>query len=227
MRTSRVTGSVVALGLVLASGVASAQDVTLDYEGSFDPEQFQASADPGAIALTDGARVLGKGSYAAGLWLNLAGPSLDICLRDAASTSDACGIEGDIIGTRFRGDLALMYGLGKFDVRAILPMVLYQSTDFDPSSGMDGLSSAGIGDLRLGGRYQLAMPGDLAIAADLSFTLPTGGRDFIGDAGWIADPRILADYRKDKISAGAALGYRLRTSDAQVANLYLNDEINW
>jgi outer membrane protein OmpA-like peptidoglycan-associated protein len=218
-----------ALGLALGigfPGAAFAQEIQLEYEGNFDPEQFQASADPGAIALTDGARTFDKGSFAVGMWLNLAGPPLDICVSDATSTEE-CQIEGNIVGTRFRGDLTFLYGLGKIDVRAILPMVLYQSTDFDPAMGEEGLGSAGFGDLRLGGRYQLAKPGDAAIAADLSFTLPTGTGDFIGDAGWIADPRILADWRKNQIALGAALGYRLRTSDARVANLYLNDEITW
>ncbi|MCA9674892.1 MAG: OmpA family protein [Kofleriaceae bacterium] len=229
MRTTiGIAGCIVALGASLAARPAAAQEVSLDYKPGFDPEQFSTSADPGAIALFDGARTLGSRSYAAGLQFDLGGPPLDICVRDAASSSPGCQVEGDIVNTRLRADLAFMYGFGKFDVRAVLPLVLHQSSDFDPAMGQDALGSGGVGDLRLGGRYQIAKPGDLAIAADLSFTLPTGGGDnLIGDSGELITPRILVDWRKDRLGFGAALGYQWRQDAAQIANLYVDDEITW
>lgn len=231
MRTARgiVVGVVVGSSLAIA-GPAFAQEspeVTLEYTPAFDPEQFAASADPEQIALTDGARVASRGTYMAGLIFHVGGPPLDICVRDTMSGATGCQIEGDLVTTRIRADLTFLYGFGRFDVRAALPLVLHQSTDFEPATGQESLGSAGVGDPRIGGRYQIARPGDLAIAADLSFTIPTGGDNFIGDSGLLVDPRVLADWRKDRIAVGASLGYRFRQKAAKLANLYVNDELTW
>ncbi len=231
MRTARgiVVGVVVGSSLAIA-GPAFAQEspeVTLEYTPAFDPEQFAASADPEQIALTDGARVATRGTYMAGLIFHVGGPPLDICVRDTMSGATGCQVEGDLVTTRVRADLTFLYGFGRFDVRAALPLVLHQSTDFEPATGQESLGSAGVGDPRIGGRYQIARPGDLAIAADLSFTIPTGGDNFIGDSGLLVDPRVLADWRKDKIAVGASLGYRFRQKAAKLANLYVNDELTW
>ena len=232
MRTSRVVVGSMSAALALALGAAGAwaqpaPEVSLEYTPSFDPEQFAASADPSSIGMTDGARVAARGAYMAGLVFHVGGPPLDICVRDAGSTAPGCQVGGDLIGTRLRADLTALYGFGKFDLRVALPLVLHQSSDFAPGMGQEALRSAGVGDPRLGGRYQLWRGGDLALAGDLSFTIPTGGENFIGDAGWIADPRILFDWRHDKLAAGASFGYRYRQDPARIANLYVDDELTW
>jgi outer membrane protein OmpA-like peptidoglycan-associated protein len=215
-----------ALVVVAVPTVAFAQEVV--YTPGFDPEQLSVSADPASIALQDGARPLGKKDYAAGLVLHVGGPPLDVCVIDEEDPSSGCEVEDDILNTRLRADLQAIYGFGRFDVRAILPMVLYQSSDFGPGEGMEQLGSTGVGDLRLGGRFGILETSGVGLAADLSFTLPTGGGDdFIGDSGLLVDPRILADWRKDKIGVAASLGYRYRQEAARLANLYVDDEITW
>ncbi len=232
MSTSRSLFGAVAAGLALVIGAAGAwaqptPEVSLEYTPSFDPEQFAASADPDSIGMTDGARTAARGAYMAGLVFHVGGPPLDICVRDAGSTAPGCQVGGDLIGTRLRADLTALYGFGKFDLRFALPLVLHQSSDFAPAMGQEALRSAGVGDPRIGGRYQLWRGGDLALAGDLSFTIPTGGENFIGDAGWIADPRLLFDWRHGKLAAGASFGYRYRQDPARIANLYVDDELTW
>jgi outer membrane protein OmpA-like peptidoglycan-associated protein len=223
----RVRGYQFALVAVTLSISASAGAQALSYTPSFDPEQFTASSDPDQIALTDGARTATRGSYMGTLVLNVAGPPLDICVRDTQSTGTDCQYSGDIVTTRFRADLAFLYGFGKLDVRAVLPMVLHQSTDFPAAMGESSLSTAGVGDPRFGARYQLLRSGDIALAGDLSFTIPTGGNDFIGNSGLLVDPRVLADWRHNGVAIGAAFGYRYRQDAARLANLYVDDELTW
>jgi outer membrane protein OmpA-like peptidoglycan-associated protein len=213
--------------IVAAPAVAHAQaDQT--YEGGFDPEQYEASADPRSIALQDSARPLARGDYSAGLVLHLAGPPLDVCVRDAETPEGECAIGGDIINSRLRADLVGIYGLGRFDFRVVLPVVLYQSSDFDPAMGQDGLGSAGIGDLRFGGRVGLLEKQGAALAFDLSLSLPTGGgENFIGDSGVMVDPRLIGEWRRDRLALGASFGYRFRQDSGEIANLYVDDELLW
>jgi outer membrane protein OmpA-like peptidoglycan-associated protein len=216
--------------LVLGLGVASAQqnpEVSLQYTPGFDPEQFAGSADPDQIGLIDGARTQTMGSLSAGIVFHFAGPPLDICVRDAASPDPACQIQGDILNSRLRADLGLLYGFGRFDVRLNLPFVLHQSTDFSPGMNEEALGSNGVGDPKVAVRFQIARPGPMDIAADLGVSIPTGGENFIGDHGVVVDPRLLFDVRKGRIGFGVNLGYRFRQESAKVANLYVDDEITW
>jgi hypothetical protein len=225
--------------LVLGLGTASAQDTQctdqtgasescLEYKPTFDPEQFTGSADPDQIGLIDGARTQTMGTISAGVVFHFAGPPLDISVRNRGCTGEDCQtVSGDIINARLRADLGILYGFGRFDARLTLPFVLNQSSDFDPQMGQPQLGSQGVGDPKVGLRFQIARPGNLDIAADLGVSIPTGGEDFIGDAGLVIDPRLLFDFRKGKVAAGLNLGYRFRQDSAEVANLYVDDEITW
>ncbi len=209
--------------LILGLGVASAQE----YTAAFDPEQFAASSDPDQIGLVDGARTQARGSLGVGIAFHFAGPALSICLRDNTSSNPDCQIEGDLLSSRFRADLGVLYGFGRFDVRLNLPVVLHQSTDFDPPMGEDPLGSAGVGGPKLGVRFQIARPGPLDLAADLAVSVPNGGQNFIGDKGVIVDPRVLLDLRKGRVGLGLNLGYRFRQQSARIADLYVDDELTW
>jgi outer membrane protein OmpA-like peptidoglycan-associated protein len=231
MRTIHGISICLGLGLVvLGARAAAAQEdpeVDIEYTPGFDPEAFAASADPDQISLVDGARTQAKGSLAIGIAFHFAGPELGICVRDAAAAEAGCKVEGDILTSRLRADLGVLYGFGRFDVRLALPLVLHQSTDFTPASGESPLGSAGVGDPRVAIRYQLARPGSLNIAADLAVAVPTGGEDFIGDHGLVIDPRVLFDVRRGRFGAGVNLGYRFRQESAKIADLYVDDEITW
>ena len=233
-------GSGLGLALIGAPAVAPAraddgephpggdQEISFRYSG-FDPEQFLASADPDQIGLMDGARTQTMGTFAVGMLFHFAGPPLDICVRDGADPDPeaGCRVAGDILNARLRADLGVLYGLGRFDVRLSLPMVLYQSTDFEPGMNEQSLSSAGVGNPRVSGRVQIARPIDFGIAFDLGVQIPTGQANFIGDEGVIVDPRLLVDWRRGPLSAGVDVGYRYRQRSAKVANLYVDDEMIW
>ena len=213
------------LGLSAAS--AQTQQVSLQYTPGFDPEQFAASADPDGIGLVDGARTQTMGTLSAGVLFHFAGPPLDICVRDAASETQGCQVQGNIINSRLRADLGILYGFGRFDARLMLPFVLNQSSDFSPGAGMEKLGSYGAGDPKVGLRFQIARPGNLDIAADLAVQIPSGGENFIGEKSLVVDPRLLFDFRKGKIGAGLNVGYRYRQDSAKIANVYVDDEITW
>jgi outer membrane protein OmpA-like peptidoglycan-associated protein len=215
--------------LLVARG-ASAQTTPIEYKPGFDPEQLQVSGDPGSVALQDGAHTLAMRDYAVGLMMHLDGPPLDICVSDPANPDTGCdpSASGDLLNTQFRSDLLAIVGLGRFDVRAMLPLVLHQSSDFGPAMGQSKLSSAGIGDLRLGGRVHILDKSGFDLAGDLSFTVPIGGgNNFIGDSGTLIDPRVLAEYRKSSLSLAASFGFRYRQKPATLANLYVGDELSW
>ncbi|HVV84234.1 MAG TPA: OmpA family protein, partial [Kofleriaceae bacterium] len=202
------------------------QEISFQYSG-FDPEQFLASADPEQIGLMDGARTQTMGTYAVGMLFHYAGPPLDICVKDGNDPGSGCKVVGDILNSRLRADLGVLYGLGRFDLRLALPLVLHQSTDFAPQVNQDPLGSAGVGNPKVSGRVQLLRPGDFDIAFDLGVSIPTGQANFIGDEGIIVDPRLLVDWRHGPISLGLDGGYQYRQDSAKVANLYVDDEIVW
>jgi len=214
--------------LVAASlSTAQAQDVTT-YTPSFDPEQYHHSADPNAISLLDGARPLEKGAFGVGLAFHLGGAPLTACVRSLETGDCLPEGSGDIVSSRFTSHLVGSFGFGRFDVRAYLPIVLNQGTDFAPEAGMSELGSGGITDLTVGGRVSIAKVKDFAFAGDLAVSLPlNGGDNFIGNPGMIAHPRVIGDWRQGKFSAVASLGYLWREKDAQLANLFINDEFTW
>jgi outer membrane protein OmpA-like peptidoglycan-associated protein len=230
MRRFHAISIVLLVGVLASRGVAHAQEqpeVNLAYAAGFDPEQFAASADPDQISVVDGARTQTKGTIGVGLTFNFAGPALFICVRDGATDDPACRIQGDILHSRLRADLGMLYGFGRFDVRLNLPFVLHQTTDFSPTMGEQPLGSAGVGNPRIGVRYQIARPGSMNLAADLAASIPTGGGDFIGDKGLVVDPRLLFDLRRGRLAFGVNLGYRFRQDSAQLADLYVDDEVTW
>jgi len=226
LRLSRIAA--LSCALVAASvGSANAQDVTT-YSPSFDPEQYAHSADPNAISLLDGARPLLKDQFGVGLAFHLGGAPLSACIRNA--DTGACNGEGsgDVISHRFTSHLVGAFGFGRFDVRAVLPIVLNQGTDFAADAGMNALGSGGITDFNIGGRFLIKKVKEFAFAADLSVSLPlNGGENFIGNSGMTARPRLIGDWRMGKMAAVVSLGYLWRQHNAQLANLFINDEFTW
>ncbi len=231
MRSSHGLAICLVVGTVtIGRGVAVAQQDPareFRYGAAFDPEQFASSADPDQIGLVDGARTQTRHSLGVGLAFHYAGAALGVCVRDVGASEGSCQLGGDLLGPRLRADLGVLYGFGRFDLRLNLPVVLHQSTDFAPPTGQPGLNSAGVAGPSIAGRLQLASPGPLHLAADLGIAIPSGGGNFIGDAGVIVDPRLLIDLRRGALDLGLNLGYRFRQQAVQVADLYVDDELTW
>ncbi|MBZ0238618.1 MAG: OmpA family protein [Deltaproteobacteria bacterium] len=226
MRRLRTVGIAISIAVPGLGVAPAAAQNTVVYTPDFDPDRFVLTSDPDAIGLTEGARPLGRGEYAAGLALRLGGPPLSVCVEDHATGE--CSVEGDLVNARFGADLVGAYGFGRVSAHVQLPVVLYQSSDFDPAMGEPGLSAANIGDLRLGGKLGITRFGDAALGWDLTFSLPTGGGDsFVGDAGTVIENRALLDWRRGRLAAGASLGYAFRSSAGSVGDLYVDDELLW
>lgn len=217
-----------ALSCVIAAGTLSTAHAQTTYTPDFDPEQYAHSADPNAISLLDGARPLGKREYGLGLAFHLGGAPLSACVRDFNTGGCLDEGGGNLITHRLTSHLVGALGFGRFDLRAALPIVLDQGTDFAAEPGMSQLSSSGFGDLRLGGRYRIARAREFAFAAAMALTLPlNGGANFIGNPGVTLHPRLIADWRRGKLAAVASFGYLWRQDSAQLANLYVDDELTW
>ena len=218
--TRGVAAITVAAALCGGGAIARAQT----YVPELDPDRFVLTADPDSVGLTEGARPLAMGDFAAGLAFRLGAPPLEICVQ---GPDGGCATEGALASTRFGADLVFAYGLGRLGVYAQLPVVLHQGSDFDTMEGSQ-LSGAGLGDLRLGGLLSLAKLGSAAIGWDLRFSVPTGGADdFTGDGGTVVENRAIVDHRAGRLAVAAHLGYAWRSKGARIANLYVDDELLW
>ncbi len=224
MKTPVARGALLAV-LLAHPAAGRAQGTVVAPE--FDPDPFVITSDPASVALVEGARPLGSGEFAVGLALRLGGPPLQACVVDGGGSG--CSTEGNLVSSRFASDLTAAYGFGRLEAHLQLPVVLFQSSDFDPpAGGGEPLGAAGIGDLRVGGKAWLLRAGAFTLGWNLAVELPTGGgKNFIGTAGLGVDNRALVDWRSGRIAIGANLGYLWRQHDAQVANLYVNDELIW
>jgi outer membrane protein OmpA-like peptidoglycan-associated protein len=212
----------VAAVVVAAAGDAAAQPVVI--EAALDPDRFVLTSDPASIALTESATPLAANELAVGLALRLGGAPLRICVQ---GDDGGCAVEGDLVGDRVGTDLTVAFGLGRVGLHAQLPVVLRQGTDFEPAMGEDALAAAGIGDLRLGAKAWLARVGIATIGADLTFSVPTGSGDFVGDDGSVIEPRAIVEARPGRLAVAASLGYAIRTAPATLADLHVDDELVW
>lgn len=218
-----IGGVVVALA---ATATAAAAQATVIYAPDFDPDRFVLTTDPQAIGLTESARPLASGRYAAGLALRAGGAPLRICVEDMAS--GACTTEGDLVANRVGADLVGAIGFGRFGLHAQLPIVLHQASDFAAAANGSDLAAAAVGDLRVGGKALLWQRGAVGLGWDLTASLPTGGGDnFVGDAGTVIENRALADWRRGRVAVGAGLGFAWRSTAARLGELYVGDEVLW
>lgn len=224
MRPALLLGGVVVA--LAASATAAAAQATVIYAPDFDPDRFLLTADPHAIGLTESARPLAAGTYAAGLALRAGGAPLRMCVENQAT--GACTTQGDLVSGRIGADLVAAIGFGRFGLHAQLPIVLHQGSDFAAAANGSDLAAAAFGDLRVGGKARLWQRGAVAFGWDLTASLPTGGGDnFVGDAGTVVENRALADWRRGRIAIGAGVGYAWRSTAARLGDLYVGDEVLW
>lgn len=120
---------------------------------------------------------------------------------------------GRLVHRQFWGFLQGSVGLGgRLLLEASAPVALYQSG----SSYFDSLSqvsTAALGDLRLGARAPLGALGPVSVAAALQLWLPSGSTDaFSSDGGVRAQPQVIAGGRAGDVEYGTALGLLYRAS---------------
>ena len=87
-------------------------------------------------------------------------------------------------------------------------------SNFDPSGGFEAQGLAGPLDVRLVGKYAAFTNTNLAISIMGAVALPFGEDEmFVGDRNYVFEPRILVDYRLDRVHATkvvANVGARIR-----------------
>jgi outer membrane protein OmpA-like peptidoglycan-associated protein len=212
----------VAALLAAGAGTAHAQGA-VTYTPEMDPDRFVLTSDARSIGELDGARPLSKGNFSLGVAMRVGGPPLQVCVADG---SGMCADEGNLVRSRFGADVVAAFGWQWLGVYAQLPVILNQGSDYDPATAR--ISSAGLADLRLGGKAMFLDRGPHAMGVDVRFTVPTGGADdFTGDGGTTAESRLIYDWRKGRYGAVAQLGYAWRSQSSRIANLYVDDEMLW
>ena len=209
---------------ILAAGHATAAaQGAVTYTPELDPDRFILTSDAQSIAMLDGARPLAAGNFALGLAMRVGAPPLEVCVQDGTGM---CVEDGNLVRSRFGADVVAAFGFGRFGVYAQLPVILNQGSDYDPTASR--IQSAGLADLRLGGKALIVKRGAHAFGADLRFSLPTGGADdFTGDGGVSAESRLIYDWRRGRYGAVAQAGYAFRQQESRIANLYVGDELLW
>lgn len=214
--------SLLALGLLTAgAGTAAAQAVT--YTPELDPDRFVLTSDARSIGVLDGARPLSTNNFALGVAMRVGAPPLQVCVADGTGM---CAENGNLVRSRFGADVVAAFGWHRFGLYAQLPVILNQGSDFDPAGAR--IESAGLADLRVGGKLLLLERGPSALGVDQRFSLPTGGADdFTGDGGISSESRMIYDWREGRWGAVAQVGYAWRQQESRIANLYVGDEALW
>lgn len=160
-------------------------------------------------------------SWQLGVYLNFADDVLE--LRDANDNTAVRLIDSQT-GLDLMGSLGLW---NRIDLGVVLPITIQRNEQ--ALANMDlGLSSAGIGDVRLVPKVRLVSLASilhLAVAAPVS--LPTGSGEFLTDDRLTAEPRLIAELRGDSGARIAVnVGIRLRP-ERTFANLTVSNEFTF
>jgi hypothetical protein len=182
-------------------------------------ERFRSAVDRSGLANVEWAAVPAHLHWDAGLLVGFAHAPLVVYDRD--------GNERDaLVEQRLSSTLVGAIGLhDRFQLAASADIVGYQSgADGSASPTMKSLPAAGLGDLRLLGKAQLA--GDAQYQATLiaTLTVPAGsGRGFLREASVTFAPALAVSMTHDRVRGGLNVGYLFR-KDVDTAGLTSADE---
>lgn len=209
--------------LLLAHSAAWAQNNPFQRDFDTVPIKATPTLDSG-IAL-DGAKAQSPHSFRFALLFDFNVGTL--ALRDGNDKL------GDLIPYRLDAHLLAAYQLHRrFELAVDMPFTAYQADNFqllrDNGFPQDGVSSFGLGDLRVLPRINVVDPESwfLGIGVHLipELRLPTGnGQSFLGDRGVTFAPRVAVERAFGPLRVLANLGYRFRQA-GQFLNLYVGNE---
>ncbi|HEY2901059.1 MAG TPA: OmpA family protein [Polyangia bacterium] len=214
-----VAATLLAALVCLAPAVARAQ--------GFDAEIFRPATSTSGYFSQEKARILGRGDIDAGLTLDFAHNPL--VLRDAVTNEIVDN--GAVVANRLVGHLGIALGLVDWlELRARLPVVLYQGGDVDLVSPQNKLKATTLGDLEFFAKGRLVgKPADdgFHLALALGFSVPSGSAsNFSGDGSVAARPRLVAGYESARLSLAANAGYNVRRkSNLGSVNITVDDEL--
>ncbi len=140
---------------------------------------------------------------------------------------------GDLLP--FRADLHILASyqvLPRLEVAADLPFVVANVSNFkllqDQGFPQGSPAPAGLGALRLQGRFQILRQSEipiLGLAAVMEVRAPTGDQfSFMSDRGFVFAPRLAAERRFGPVRILANAGWRFRTAAGRYLNLYVGNE---
>lgn len=214
--------AVLALGL-LAGAAAPAQ--TQPFERNFDAVPTKVTPDLDSGIAVAGARLADPGTYQLGFLLDLNDGVLS--LRRGSEKL------GDLLPFRIDAHLIGAFTLNKhLELAADVPFTLHQGDGFqllrDQGVLEPGVSSAGMGNIRLLGRIDPlahALPGGIFGVFTAELSMPTGdGKSFLGDHGWMVAPGVALERPFGPLRVLANVGARLRL-ETQYLNLYVGNQL--
>ncbi|HXI57430.1 MAG TPA: OmpA family protein [Polyangia bacterium] len=212
--------------VTLLAGVVCFTPVGARAQG-FDAQIFRPATSTSGYFSQDKAKVLGRGTVDAGLTLDLAHNPL--VLRDADTNQIVP--DGGVVANRLAGHLGVSIGLGDWiELRARLPVVLYQGGDFGLIKPQDKLKTTVLGDLDYvvkAGIVGKPASAGFHLAASLGFSVPTGSSsNFAGDGSVGLRPRLIVGHESPRLSLAANAGYNVRhKNNLSTVNITVDDEL--
>ena len=187
-------------------------------------ERMEWVTDPDGVLDVPWGTVLPSLSLAAGLGLSYANDPLTIYM----DTGDGRMRVASPVSDRVGGQLTAALGVSDFlEFSFAMPVVLQQSSN-PGTLTLPPSSSAGFGDLRLGGKLGLLRQSRFGVdgAATVTIGFPSAtSTSYIGEAGPVVEPGFVASRRfTDAWRGTASLGYRIRGRTESLA-LVVDDEL--
>ena len=174
-----------------------------------------------SIVQTQGPRVAKPYTLNAGLYLHYA-------FRELRAEG---AINDDVVRHHLQADaLAEITLFSRLSLGLAVPVTLYMGKGdaAGPLGGkFGGLSTAGLGDLRLVPKLSLFQGENVALALAAPVSLPTGDQASLqGGAGPTFEPKLLAGYRSQRLRLTANAGYRIQGQQSE-ANLDVGNEFTY
>ena len=213
-----------ALSLALLTGSAGLAD-TQPFQRDFDAVPIKVTPDQDSAIAVAGAKLPEPGTYQLGFLIDFNDGIM--ALRAGSQKL------GDLIPYRLDAHLVGAFVLSKrFELAADLPFALHQADGFkllaDQGLVEPGISSAGVGDFRVLGRFDPvghALPGGILGVITGEVRMPTGdGKSFLGDRGWVVSPGVALERAFGPLRLLANVGARFRL-ETQYLNLYVGNEL--
>ena len=211
--------------LVAFALVATAATARAQAWDDFTVERFRLAIDGNGLLDVDWADVPGHKSWGVGLWASFARDPLVLYDR----TMDDANA-GSLVEQRVTTGLTAWVSLWKrLELGVGFQAVGYQASGsmVDGVMGLDGLASAGAGDVRLAPKLLLVGGGRsrVHVAVIPAATVPVGSAEgFFREAGPTLAPELVisAGYQ---LRASLNAGYRYRATKVEIADLVVGDEI--
>jgi outer membrane protein OmpA-like peptidoglycan-associated protein len=188
--------AVVACFLSFASLPLRAQDVS----DQFDSQIFHPTVGPGATFTIDRPSVPRHGTFSVGLAVGAATGTFERSFDDEA-----------VVPWRLDAELLASVGLFEWiELGLAMPVVLASTTNDPFQTELQHETALRPGDLRLQAKVPI-LRGDVALAARVLFSLPTGdGNRFLGTDYWTTLPSLVLAWRAGIFTLSADLGWRFR-----------------